>query len=196
MRTFIAMTSLALALSTTGAAATQAPDYGALFEQGVTYDQFMRDATARRSTWDANNEKAAVPDDIAARARALSHSWRILAIAVDSCSDSAQSMPYVARLAGVATDKLSLRIIDNQIGRPAMEAHRTPDGRAATPTLIFIRDDGEIRAWVERPGALVAMLDAEKKANPDYDVLAGKTQWYERDGGRSTLTDIVALLER
>jgi len=196
MRTCIAMTCLALAVSTTQAATAQSPDYAALFDRGVTYTEFMRDANARRSTWDANNAKAAIPDDIATRARALTHTWRVLAIAIDSCSDSAQSIPYVAKLVSTAPDRLSLRLVDNQVGLPAMEAHRTPDGRAATPTLIFIRDDGEIRAWVERPGALVAWLDAEKKGHPDTDVLGGKTGWYERDAGRSTLADIISLLEK
>lgn len=76
-----------------------------------------------------------------------------------------------------------------------MEAHRTPDGRAATPTLIFIRDDGEIRAWIERPGALVAWIEEQKKADARFDLLRGKTKWYADDAGKSTLADIIALLE-
>lgn len=177
-------------------AGPQAPDYAALYEQGVTFETFMENVTARRESWRDNTSAATVADDIARRARALTHTWRVLAIAEDRCSDSAASLPYVGRLAAAAPGTLSLRIVDSRAGRAAMEAHRTPDGRAATPTLIFIRDDGEIRAWVERPGALVAWIEDQKKANPRVDVLAGKTKWYAEDAGRSTLADIVALLER
>ena len=185
-----------LALIAALLAGPQAPDYAALYERGVTFDTFMENVTARRESWRDNLAAAAVPDDITRRARALTHTWRVLAIAEDRCSDSAASLPYVGRLAAAAPQKLSLRIVDSRAGRAAMEAHRTPDGRAATPTLIFIRDDGEIRAWIERPGALVEWIAEQKKANPRVDVLAGKTKWYAEDAGRSTLADIIALLER
>jgi hypothetical protein len=174
----------------------QAPDYAALFARGVTFEKFLEDVRARQDSWRDTVAAAAVPDDIAARARALSHTWRILAIAEDRCSDSAASLPYVAKLAATAPDKLSLRIVDSRTGRAVMEAHRTPDGRAATPTLIFIRDDGEIRAWIERPGALVAWIADQKKANARFDVLPGKTKWYADDAGKSTLADLIGLLEK
>ena len=58
------------------------------------------------------------------------------------------------------------------------------------------RDDGQRRVWVERPGALVAWIDAQKQAHPDFDLGAGKTKWYTDDAGRSTLGDILALLEQ
>lgn len=178
------------------AAAPQGPDYAALFERGVTFEAFMEGVSERRESWRENIATAAVPDALAARARALTHTWRVLAVAEARCSDSAASLPYVAKLAAAAPGKLSLRIIDSRAGRAIMEAHRTPDGRAATPTLILIRDDGETRAWIERPGALVEMLAEAKKANPRVDVLATKTKWYAEDAGRSTLGDIIALLER
>lgn len=174
----------------------QNPDYAALYARGVAFEEFMENIRARQDSWRDTVAAAAVPDDIAARARSLSHTWRIVAIAEDRCSDSAASLPYVAKLAAAAPGKLSLRIVDSRAGRAAMEAHRTPDGRAATPTLIFIRDDGEIRAWIERPGALVAWIAEQKKANARFDVLPGKTKWYADDAGKSTLADLIALLER
>lgn len=178
---------------------TQAPDYSALFARGMTFEAFFDQISARRETWTANRTAADVPADIVARAGALSHSWRILAVADERCSDSAASLPLVAKLAAAAPERLSLRVVnygDSRAGRAVMEAHRTPDGRAATPTLIFIRDDGEVRAWIERPGALVAWLADQKARDPKFDVLAGKTKWYADDAGRSTLGDIIALLER
>lgn len=178
------------------AAVPQTPDYADLFARGVTFETFLENVRARQTSWRENVSAAAVPDDIAARARALSHDWRIVAIAEDRCSDSAASLPYVARLAAAAPGTLSLRIVDSRAGRAAMEAHRTPDGRAATPTLIFIRDDGQVRAWIERPAALVAWIEEQKKHDPAFDLLRGKTKWYADDAGPSTLGDIIALLER
>ena len=185
-----------LALIAALLAGPQAPDYAALYEGGVTFEAFMENVTERRESWRENVAAATVPEPVAARARALTRTWRMLVVAEARCSDSAASLPYVARLAAAAPGKLSLRIVDSRAGRAVMEAHRTPDGRAATPTLIFIRDDGEVRAWIERPGALVELIAEAKKANPRVDVLAMKTKWYAADAGRSTLGDIVALLER
>lgn len=185
--------SVALVLLT---ALPQAPDYAALFDNGVTFDVFMENIRARQDAWRAATAGAVVSDDAAARARALTHTWRIVAVAEDRCSDSAASLPYVAKLASAAPDKLTLRIVDSRAGRAVMEAHRTPDGRAATPTLIFIRDDGEIRAWIERPDALVAWIAEQKKNDSRFEVLPGKTKWYADDAGRSTIGDILTLLER
>ena len=185
-----------LALIAALLAGPQAPDYAALYDGGVTFEAFMEKVTERRESWRDNVAAASVPDPIAARARALTRTWRILAIAEARCSDSAASLPYVAKLAAAAPGKLSLRIADSRAGRAVMEAHRTPDGRAATPTLIFIRDDGEVRAWIERPGTLVDLIADAKKTNPRVDVLALKTKWYADDAGRSTLGDIVALIEK
>jgi hypothetical protein len=174
----------------------QTPDYAALHARGVTFETFVENVSARRDAWRENVAAAAVPGELEARARALTHTWRVLVIAEDKCSDSAAALPYIAKLAAAAPDRLSLRIVDSRAGRAAMEAHRTPDGRAATPTVIFIRDDGEIRAWIERPAPLVAWIAEQKKGNARFDVLAGKTKWYADDAGRSTLAEIVALLEK
>jgi hypothetical protein len=185
--------ALLLLLAAPGA---QAPDYAAVFERGLTFDAFFAQVDDRRELWSASRRAARVPDDVAARARALGRSWRIVAVAEDRCSDSIASLPYAAMLAAAAPARLSLRIVDARAGRGVMEAHRTPDGRAATPTLIFIRDDGEVRAWVERPDALVAWIADQKARDAQFDLLAGKTKWYADDAGRSTLADILALLER
>jgi hypothetical protein len=191
------MTLFSLALAAlVGLAAPQTPDYAALYDRGVTFEAFMESVSARREAWRQNAAAASVPDDVATRARGLAHTWRLLAIADDRCSDSAASLPYVAKLAAAAPDTLSLRIVDSRAGRAVMEAHRTPDGRAATPTLIFIRDDGEVRAWIERPGALVAWIEEQKKTDARFDLLRDKTKWYADDAGRSTLADILGLLEQ
>lgn len=187
---------LLLVVALPASPAAQAPDYTALFERGLTYEAFFDQITSRRETWIATEAAAEVPADVAARARALPRAWRILAVTEDRCSDSAASLPYVAKLAAAAPERLSLRIVNSRDGRSVMEAHRTPNGRAATPTLIFISGDGEVRAWIERPGTLVAWINEQEARDPKFRLLAGKTKWYAEDAGRSTLADILALLER
>lgn len=165
-----------------------------LYRAGTTFDAFLEAAEARRELWLKNRGRAAVADDIVERARATGP-WKLLVIAVDGCSDSVSTIPYIARLTELVPD-LELRIVHPDAARDVMEAHRTPDGRAATPTLIFISETGDIRAWIERPDALVKWINDQKARDPKFDLLAGKTRWYAEDAGRSTLADILALLDR
>ena len=78
--------------------------------------------------------------------------------------------------------------------RTSLEVMSKPDG---SPVTIADREaEAAVRAWIERPGALVEWIAEQKKANPRVNVLAAKTGWYAEDRGRATMEDIVALMER
>lgn len=173
----------------------QEPDYPALWEAGQSYDAFRDGVTARRSLWERNTERAHVPEDVLARARAVPGRWKLLVVAFDRCSDSVNTLPYIAELAA-RVDGLELRVISPDSGREIMAAHPTPDGRAATPTVLLLDDDWQpAGAWVERPSELQAWY----MANPDNlshdDQYFEKMAWYDRDAGASTIAEVVALLE-
>jgi hypothetical protein len=77
----------------------------ALYERGQDFATFYAAARARRELWVRNWEQGRVPADALARARALPGRWRILAVALDACSDSVNTIPFLARLApSVASD--------------------------------------------------------------------------------------------
>jgi hypothetical protein len=178
-----------------GHRADQEPGYAELWEAGSDYATFLEEARGRRDLWVRNTDRAEVPPGLLQRARAVPGTWRLLVVAFDRCSDSVSTIPYIAALAA-RLDGVDLRIIPPELGRPIMEDHRTPDGRAATPTVLLLRDDWTpAGAWVERP----AELQAWYTANPDglshdqrYD---RKMAWYDQDGGASTMREIVELLE-
>jgi hypothetical protein len=76
-----------------------------------------------------------------------------------------------------------------------MTAHRTPDGRTATPTVVLLRNGRDVGAWVERPAELQEMF-LSMSTNPESARRFSQRQsWYESDGGRSTLREVVALIE-
>jgi len=165
-----------------------------LYASGVPFDRFLAAAEARKSAWERNWENSLVPDDVLAAARALSGRWRLLIIAVDACSDSVNTVPYLARLSALAP-QIEIRIISPAAGRALQEAHRTPDGRAATPTVIILDEAGrDIGAWVERPAELQQAGMAARAAGTFDAYLSGKQAWYDRDAGASTLREVVQLL--
>jgi hypothetical protein len=117
-------------------------------------------------------------------------------IAVDGCSDSVNTIPYLARLVALAP-QLELRIVSPTAGRAVMEAHRTPDGRAATPTVIILDAQGnEVGAWVERPSVLQQMAIDARAAGTFDRLIAGKQAWYDADAGASTVREVVDLVAR
>ena len=185
-----------------GAAAAHAapaadPDYRALYSKGITFAEFLDRARARRDEWRQRYNDATVTPDLVTRMRALPDRRLILAVAEDWCSDSVNTVPYVARLVDGAPERLSLRIIDSNSGRPVMNAHRTPDGRAATPTIVVLREDDEVLgSWVERPSTAQSWF-LEQRTTVKHDPLHERLMnWYAEDAGRTTLAEIAALLER
>ena len=90
-----------------------------------------------------------------------------------------------------------MRVVNSTTGRAVMEAHRTPDGRAATPTIVVLGDDGKVvGAWSERPAALQTWYIDQKSVLTRAELLAQKTNWYTEDAGKSAVAEIVAILAK
>lgn len=170
-------------------------DYAKLFAEGETFEQFLGKAERRKELWHSNYARAVVPDALQARTARVTGTWNVLVVAIDSCSDSASTIPYLARLLE-RMPNVTLRIVNPTAGKAIMEAHRTPDGRAATPTVILLDSAFVERGcWIERPQVLQAMIAGENKSDKDAAVFEGKMQWYAKDQGQSTMAEFVDILE-
>ena len=164
-----------------------------IYQGGTSFTDFLASAQARRDQWLDNYALAESMDaTMVARAAAVSGQWRILVVAIDTCSDSVNSVPWIARLSE-HLDNVELRVVTpDQGGRALMEAHRTPDGRAATPTVLLLDDDWQVRGcFIERPPALRAHLDSI----PSDRSTAARMDWYRDDAGRTTVQEMVSMLE-
>ena len=147
--------------------------------------------------WNRNWERSTVPPELQERGRAVPGQWRLLVVAEDYCGDSANSVPYVARL-GEALENLEVRIVDSDVGREVLERYPTPDGRGATPTMVLLDAAGtEAGCLVEQPRPLQEwwLGDGLVEYPQLEDRLAVKYAWYDDDAGWSTLTEVVELLE-
>lgn len=170
-------------------------EFRRLFETGVSYDAFLDAARRRRTLWLRNTERAAPSPEALDRARGVGGSWRVLAVAVDGCSDSVSTLPYLAALVE-AVDGLELRIVDSDAGRAVMEAHRTRDGRAATPTFVLLDAEwNEVGCFIERPAALTEWLREHGGALDAQARYEAKMAWYDTDAGQETVMQFVETLE-
>lgn len=167
----------------------------ALYEQGIPWEAFLEAASSRRQTWIDNYAEGTPAPEQVARALAVPGRWRFLVVTVDSCGDSANTIPYLARLVELLP-QVEMRIISPTVGAGVQAAHPTEDGRSATPTVILLDEAGVERGcWVERPYALrKALADhaAGVTTGNRMDLLAA---WRAADAGRSTVSDLVDLLE-
>lgn len=169
-------------------------DFRSLYEQGVRYIEFRNAATQRVDAWKDYYANAVAPDALVAKMESIPGTWRLLVVAEDWCSDSANTIPYLAKLVDRA-DNLDMRIIRSDVGKGIMETHRTPDGRAATPTVILLNDHfEEMGCFVERPSTLQTwFLDAKNKLEED-ELHEQRYAWYDDDQGQHTIAEIVAMV--
>ena len=172
----------------------QAPDPQALFAQGVTYEAFMENATAQKATWQSNTARATVPPEVVERFKNAAGGLTLLVIAEAACSDSVQTLPYVAKLASLAG--VELRIVSKAAGQGILEQHRSPDNRTATPTIVLLRDGKDAGAFVERPATLQTWMIGAARSLTTQERLNRKTSWYDWDRGDSTVAEVVALAEK
>jgi len=178
-----------------GPAGAPADSLTRLYDSGRRFTEFLAAATSRRETWLDNYARARLEPDQLERARRVPGKWRLLVVAVDACGDSANTIPFMAALAD-SLSNVELRVVDPTAGRGVMESHRTPDGRAATPTVVLLDERGnDAGCFVERPLALQAWTQIEKPRLPEREWLDRKYKWYRDDAGRETVREIVTLLE-
>ena len=167
-----------------------------LFEAGRSFAEFMAKAERRKEQWDRNFREAVVPDALLARARAAAGPWKFLVVAVDGCSDSVNTIPYLAKLVQQLMGA-ELRIVGSDVGRAVMDAHKTPDGRGATPTVVLLDATyAERGCWVERPSVLQQWIADQKGKAKDDEIFERKMKWYDDDKGLKTLEELVEMMER
>jgi hypothetical protein len=184
---------LSVGIALAADSAPQAPSAASLFDEGITFQEFLSGVQAQRRTWEENSARPDPPAALVDRLKRAGTGLKLLAISEAACSDSVQTVPYIARLASLAG--IELRIVTKARGLPLLERHRTPDGRTATPTIVLLREGKDAGAWVERPEVLQAWFIAHGELS-SRERVARKTSWYDWDRGASTLAELVALVER
>ena len=187
----ISIVLLVAALPRVPAAVHATPDE--LFAGARTWEQFLDRVSAQRDLWLGTESAVAVPADLVERAKASRRGLRLLVVAEDWCPDSAFTVPYVARLARLSG--IPLRVVDRATGEPLMSAHRTPDGRTATPTIVLLRGSRDAGAWVERPAELQRLFLSMSSDAESARRFSQRHTWYESDAGLTVLREVIALIE-
>lgn len=173
--------------------AAAASKSAALYARAMPWDKYLAGTRVQRETWLKNAGREISPD-LVDRFKRAGDGLQLLVITADWCGDSVHSVPYIATLAARAG--VELRVADFRAGKAVMEAHRTPDGRASTPTVVLLRGEQEVAVWVERPASLQWWFLGAGGQFSDEERLERKMSWYEWNRGADALNEIVVLAEQ
>jgi hypothetical protein len=139
--------------------------------------------------------KSYVPgEEITAAVRALpgGQLWGVLSEVW--CGDSAQIIPYLARIAALRKD-ITFRVMVRDENPDVMDRYLT-DGKRCIPKLIVWDAEGEeLITWGPRPaGAHGVVGEALAAGLPKNERLERLHLWYGRDRGKGIEGEIAALL--
>ena len=182
--------------ATCAAADVESDSLAALHARGRNYSTFLASAERRKEMWRANSAWGKVNPDLLVRGRAIKGPVRLLVVLEDGCSDSANTIPYLATFADSLGGVLDIRLVNSTEGKWVMERHRTADGRAATPTVVLLDAEGnDVGCWVERPGTLAKWMDENRSKLSQQELMDGKFSWYNTDRGAETVREILEMIE-
>jgi len=145
--------------------------------------------------WAAVWRLAKVDEDFVRRVAALPGVWHLLVLSEDWCGDAVNTVPIVAKLAG-RSPNVDLRVLGRDANPDLMEAHLTGTSRSI-PVVIALDETFEERGWWgPRPTVLQHWASGQGQLLEKTARYREARIWYARDQGRTTLEEVVSMLER
>jgi hypothetical protein len=159
------------------------------------FDAMLASAQKNAELWMALWRYARVDDEYVRRVSALSGSWHLLVLSEDWCGDAVNTVPVVARLAERCPN-VDLRVLARDANPDIMDAHLTGLARSI-PVIIVLDEAYEERGWWgPRPTALQRWVSGQGQLLEKTTRYREARTWYARDRGRTTLEEVVSMLER
>ncbi|MDE3128414.1 MAG: thioredoxin family protein [Gemmatimonadota bacterium] len=160
-----------------------------------TFAQWLPTAQKNADLWRAVYDRARIPDDLAARARALGGPWHLLVLSEDWCGDAVNSVPVAQRLVERAPN-LDLRLLGRDANPDVMDAHLTGTSRSIPVVMMLDERFRERGWWGPRPRELQEWVLGPGKAHPSDEKYREIRRWYARHHGREIVEEVVAMMEK
>lgn len=164
------------------------------YEGAQTFAEFLAEVREHEDFWRSLTKRARVPAEYLERVRALPDEWHLLVLAEDWCGDAINTIPYLATLAEAAPN-LDLRLLGRDTNPDLMDTHLTNGSRSIPVVMVLDRDYREVGWWGPRPRELQEWVLSEGLKLPPEERYTEVRRWYARDGGRTTLDEVITLLE-
>ncbi|CAN5922773.1 hypothetical protein BH11GEM2_BH11GEM2_19160 [soil metagenome] len=165
------------------------------FLSGVPFGDMLAAAQKNAELWAAVWRRAEVPAAYVARVDALPGPCHLLALSADWCGDAVNTLPAIARLAALSSNT-DLRILERDAHLDLMDAHLTGTSRSIPAVIVLDADYVERGWWGPRPDELQRWVLNEGQVLEKSERYKHVRGWYARDRARTTLEDLVSLMER
>lgn len=124
-----------------------------VFAGAKTYDEYVASIERNQQKFADNLAKTVVPDDLAARYRALvareDGPAKLLVIGEDWCPDVFRGLPVLQRIAQAAG--IELRVLERDQHMDVMQHFRNGDFDSIPVAIFLTRDGRYLTHWIERP---------------------------------------------
>jgi hypothetical protein len=159
------------------------------------FETMLATVTKNVELWAAMWRHARVDEEYVRRVSALPGHWRLLVLSEDWCGDAVNTVPIVARLAERCPN-LDLRVLARDENPDIMDAHLTGSSRSI-PVIIVLDGAFEERGWWgPRPTVLQHWVSGQGQLLEKSARYREARTWYARDRGRTTLEEVVSIIER
>jgi hypothetical protein len=165
------------------------------FEGAETFATFLAGVREHEDFWHSMARRAKVPAEYLDRTRALAGRWHLLVLLEDWCGDAINTVPLISALAE-ASPNLELRVLGRDANPDLMDTHLSNGSRSIPVVMVLDHEFREVGWWGSRPSELQEWVVTQGLQLPPEERYAEIRRWYARDGGRTTLEEIVSLLER
>ena len=159
------------------------------------FEAMLASAQKNVELWQAVWRRVQVGDEYLHRVAALGGMWHLLVLSEDWCGDAVNTLPVVARLAELSPN-LELRVLGRDANPDLMDAHLTGRSRSIPVVIVLDEDFRERGWWGPRPTVLQRWVAGQGQLLEKTARYREARTWYARDRGRTTLEEVVSLLER
>ena len=165
------------------------------FETALTFEQYVATAQKNQTLWHDVHKLATIPPAMVERINAVRCPRHLLVLVEDWCGDAVNVVPPLVRLAEHA-DRLDVRLLGRDANPDIMNAHLTNGSRSIPVVMILDEQFAECGWWGPRPRDLQRWVIDEGLAMPSPDRYRHIRAWYARDHARTTLDEVVTLIEQ
>lgn len=164
------------------------------YESAQTFAEFLAGVEQHEDFWQSMVRRARVPAEYLDRVGKLPGRWHLLVLLEDWCGDAINTVPLVSALAEAAPN-LELKVLGRDANPDLMDSHLTNGSRSIPVVMVLDEEYRELAWWGPRPRPLQEWVLTEGLQLPPEERYAEARRWYARDGGRTTLEEVVSLME-
>lgn len=164
------------------------------YHSALTFTEYLGAVQKNQELWHGVYQRATVPLDVAQKVAGYNQQFHLLALSEDWCGDAVNLLPVVARLAEAAPN-VELRILGRDANPDLMDTHLTGTSRSIPVVVVYDQEFNELGWWGPRPTELQKWVKEVGLTMEKDERYRHIRAWYARDKGRTTVREIVKVME-